>query len=114
MEKEEENLSVPYFRTGAILLLSGTFFILCKYEVEVIRFIALAVAIIGCMFINIFYLIPTSKRFVRYVLPGIVTIGLSLLINGSGVEERFFLFFGIANLVIGTAWFIIKQKSQPK
>jgi hypothetical protein len=96
-----------YLLTTSIILIAGIVWVFLRFYPEYLRFIAMAIAILGCAIVNLIYLIPTKSNLLKFVVPGIITvIAYCFLIHGSGVEERFFSFFGIVNLLMGIFWWL--------
>jgi hypothetical protein len=97
-----------YFLTLFVLLAGGIWWIFTNFYPELLRFIGLLMALLGCAFFNLLYFGPIRHALVRFLLPGILTAFICLfLITGSQVEEKFFTFFGLLNLALGALWLII-------
>jgi hypothetical protein len=97
-----------YFLTLLVLLVGGIWWICTCFHPGLLRFIGLLMALLACAGFNLLYFGPIRKAFVRFLLPGILTAFICLfLITGSQVEEKFFTFFGLLNLGLGTLWLII-------
>jgi hypothetical protein len=96
-----------YLITIALLFGVGMVWTIAKYELDIIRFVGIFMAVGACSVINLIYFLPTKKLSLLLLTPGILSILIFLLIQGSNVERTFFTSFGIINLLIGIMWLII-------
>lgn len=103
------NSLLRYVLTTVLLLIAGIVWVYMEFFPEPLRFVALGMAIFGCAIINLIYFFPGRYVRLKFILPGLITaIGCMVFIQGSNVEEKFFTFFGVANLLIGILWSLCK------
>jgi hypothetical protein len=104
------NLTLPYFISLILLLVGGLMWVFLHYEPNILRMIGLLMAVFICGIINLTYFLTIFNLFIRLILPGMICLVLFILFNqGSTVEQTFFSFFGVLNLLIGIGWFISKK-----
>jgi hypothetical protein len=104
------NLTLSYFVTIILLLVSGLMWVFLAYEANILRMVGLLLGVFVCAIVNLTYFLSAFKLWVRLLVPGMICIILFILVNkGSSVERNFFTFFGVLNLLIGFVWFLIKN-----
>lgn len=84
--KDERGLILVLFVGGAISFLSGTIF-------------------------NLLYFLPTTKNGLKFLLPGIITLGLSIVIWHESLPDLiYFGVLGLINLALGLMTYFEAKK----
>jgi hypothetical protein len=110
-----QKLTLPYFISLIVLLLSGLIWVFSAYQPNTFRMIGLLLAVSVCAIVNLTYFLSAFKNGIRLIVPGVICTLVFLWVNRhSSVEKLFFLFFGLVNLAIGCSWWLFLSIRNPK